>query len=117
MPQDASGKLGSIQTINQEIFMSWVYLAIAIAAEIVATTALKASHGFSGLYPSVITVVGYSLAFYCLALTLRVIPVGIAYAIWSSEEHTSALQSLMRTSYAVFCLKKKTTHTKLTEQT
>ncbi|HEY9571744.1 MAG TPA: multidrug efflux SMR transporter [Pusillimonas sp.] len=63
--------------------MSWVYLAIAIAAEIVATTALKASHGFSGLYPSVITVVGYSLAFYCLALTLRVIPVGIAYAIWS----------------------------------
>src|SRR3546814_10020042 len=83
MPQDASGKLGSIQTINQEIFMSWVYLAIAIAAEIVANTALKASHGFSGLYPSVITVVGYSLVFYFLALTLRVIPVGIAYAFSS----------------------------------
>src|SRR3546814_19036938 len=80
MPQDASGKLGSIQTINQEIFMSWVYLAIAIAAEIVATTALKASNGFSGLYPSVLPVVGYSLAFSCLALTLRVIPVEIGRA-------------------------------------
>jgi small multidrug resistance pump len=65
------------------INMSWIYLAIAISAEIVATTALKASDGFSRLYPSVITVVGYSVAFYCLALTLRVIPVGIAYAIWS----------------------------------
>jgi small multidrug resistance pump len=63
--------------------MSWIYLAIAIAAEIVATTALKASDGFSRFYPSAITVVGYSVAFYCLALTLRVIPVGIAYAIWS----------------------------------
>ncbi|MFW7340139.1 multidrug efflux SMR transporter [Pollutimonas sp. H1-120] len=63
--------------------MSWIYLAIAIAAEIIATTALKASDGFSRLYPSAITVAGYSVAFYCLALTLRVIPVGIAYAIWS----------------------------------
>jgi small multidrug resistance pump len=63
--------------------MSWIYLAIAIAAEIIATTALKASDGFSRFYPSAITVVGYSVAFYCLALTLRVIPVGIAYAIWS----------------------------------
>ncbi|HWK70784.1 DMT family transporter [Pollutimonas sp. M17] len=63
--------------------MSWLYLAIAIAAEIVATTALKASDGFSRLYPSAITVVGYGLAFYCLAITLKTIPVGIAYAIWS----------------------------------
>jgi small multidrug resistance pump len=63
--------------------MSWLYLAIAIAAEVVATTALKASDSFTKLYPALITVFGYSVAFYCLALTLRVIPVGIAYAIWS----------------------------------
>ena len=63
--------------------MSWVYLAIAITAEIIATTALKASDGFSRLYPALITVFGYGLAFYCLALTLKVIPVGIAYAVWS----------------------------------
>lgn len=63
--------------------MSWVYLAIAITAEIIATTALKASDGFSRFYPAMVTIVGYSVAFYCLALTLRVIPVGIAYAIWS----------------------------------
>src|SRR3546814_16173365 len=77
MPQDASGKLGSIQTINKEIFMSWVYLAIAIAAAIVATTALHASHGFSGPYPSVIPVVGSIMAFYCLALNFRVITIGM----------------------------------------
>lgn len=63
--------------------MSWLYLAIAIAAEVVATTALKASDSFTKLNPALITVIGYSVAFYCLALTLRVIPVGIAYAIWS----------------------------------
>jgi len=63
--------------------VSWVYLAIAIAAEVVATTALKASEGFTRLYPALVTVAGYGIAFYCLALTLRVIPVGVAYAIWS----------------------------------
>ncbi|HUH59165.1 MAG TPA: multidrug efflux SMR transporter [Candidimonas sp.] len=63
--------------------MSWLYLAVAIAAEVVATTALKASDSFTKLYPALITVLGYSVAFYCLALTLRVIPVGVAYAIWS----------------------------------
>lgn len=63
--------------------MSWLYLAIAIAAEVIATTALKASDGFTRLYPALVTVAGYSVAFYCLALTLRVIPVGVAYAIWS----------------------------------
>ncbi len=63
--------------------MSWLYLAIAIGAEIIATTALKASDGFTRLYPAVITTVGYLVSFYFLALTLRVIPVGVAYAIWS----------------------------------
>lgn len=63
--------------------MSWIYLAVAIFAEIIATTALKASDGFTRLYPSLITTVGYALSFYCLAIALRIIPVGIAYAVWS----------------------------------
>jgi small multidrug resistance pump len=62
---------------------SWLYLAAAILSEVVATSALKASDGFSKLWPSVVVVAGYGLAFYFLALTLRAIPVGIAYAVWS----------------------------------
>lgn len=62
---------------------SYAYLAIAIIAEVIATTALKASEGFSNLLPSILVVVGYGVAFYCLSMTLRTIPVGIAYAIWS----------------------------------
>ncbi|MEG0822511.1 MAG: multidrug efflux SMR transporter, partial [Burkholderiaceae bacterium] len=63
--------------------MSYLPLAIAILAEVIATSALKASEGFSRLLPSVIVVVGYGIAFYCLAITLKTIPVGVAYAIWS----------------------------------
>lgn len=63
--------------------MSWVYLSIAIMAEIIATSALKSAAGFSRLIPSLVTVVGYSIAFYCLSLSLRSIPVGVAYAVWS----------------------------------
>ncbi len=63
--------------------MGWLYLAIAIVAEVIATSALKASEGFSRLGPSAVVVVGYSIAFYFLSLTLREIPVGIAYAVWS----------------------------------
>ncbi len=61
----------------------WLMLGGAIVAEVIATSALKASEGFSKLAPSVITAVGYLIAFYLLSLTLRAIPVGIAYAIWS----------------------------------
>ena len=61
----------------------WVTLGIAIAAEIVATSALKASDGFSRLPASALTVVGYAVSFYFLAVTLRTFPVGVAYAIWS----------------------------------
>src|SRR5690606_18062573 len=64
-------------------YMAYVYLAVAIVAEVIATTALKASDGFSRLGPSIFTILGYAVAFYCLALTLRVIPTGVAYAIWS----------------------------------
>jgi small multidrug resistance pump len=60
-----------------------VYLAIAIVAEVIATSALKASEGFTKPLPLLITGIGYAVAFYFLALTLRTIPVGIAYAIWS----------------------------------
>ena len=52
-------------------------------AEVIATSGLKASDGFTRLWPSVLVVVGYSIAFYCLSLALRAIPVGIAYAIWA----------------------------------
>ncbi|APF36152.1 multidrug efflux SMR transporter [Chelatococcus daeguensis] len=61
----------------------YLYLLIAIVGEVIATSALKASEGFSRPLPSLVTVVGYGIAFYCLSLTLRTIPVGIAYAIWS----------------------------------
>jgi len=62
---------------------NWLFLSAAIAAEVVATSALKASEGFTRLWPSVLVVFGYVIAFYCLSLTLRAIPVGVAYAIWS----------------------------------
>ncbi|UOR05544.1 multidrug efflux SMR transporter [Hymenobacter aerilatus] len=63
---------------------NWVILLVAILAETVATSALKASEGFTRLGPSALTVVGYALAFYCLSLTLRSIPIGVAYAVWSA---------------------------------
>lgn len=63
--------------------MNYALLLIAIVAEVIATSALKAAEGFSRLTPSIIVVVGYGIAFYCLSLTLRTIPVGIAYAVWS----------------------------------
>lgn len=62
---------------------AYLYLGIAIVAEVAATTALKSSAGFSRLWPSVAVVVGYAVAFYFLALTLKTLPTGIAYAIWS----------------------------------
>ncbi|AFT71624.1 Cation/cationic drug transporter [Alloalcanivorax dieselolei B5] len=60
-----------------------LFLLIAIVSEVAATSALKASEGFTRLWPSLVVVLGYGLAFYFLSLTLRVIPVGVAYAIWS----------------------------------
>ena len=63
--------------------MAFVYLALAIVAEVVATSALKATHGFTRLVPSLVVVVGYAIAFYMLSMVLRTIPVGIAYAIWA----------------------------------
>ena len=61
----------------------WVLLGLAIVAEVIGTTALKMSDGFTKLWPSLLVVLGYALAFYLLSLTLKHIPVGVAYAIWS----------------------------------
>ena len=63
--------------------MAYFYLAIAIVAEVIATSALKASAEFTKLVPSILVVAGYCVAFYFLTLVLRTIPVGISYAIWS----------------------------------
>lgn len=63
--------------------MHWTFLALAIVSEVIGTSALKASEGFSRLWPSATVVVGYASAFYFLSLTLKTIPVGVAYAIWS----------------------------------
>jgi small multidrug resistance pump len=63
--------------------LNYLYLAIAIVAEVTATIALKASHQFTRPIPSVVTVVGYGVAFFSLSLALRTIPMGLAYAIWS----------------------------------
>jgi small multidrug resistance pump len=62
----------------------FVYLAVAILSEIIATNALKLSQGFTRAVPSVIVVIGYVIAFYFLSLALKDIPLGIAYAIWSA---------------------------------
>ncbi len=63
--------------------MNYLMLAIAIVSEVCATTAMKQSNGFTRMPWTVVTVIGYGIAFYCLSLTLRTIPTGIAYAIWS----------------------------------
>ena len=61
----------------------YVYLLIAIIAEVMATSSLKASQGFTRLLPSVVVIVGYGAAFYFLSLSLKGIGVGVAYALWS----------------------------------
>jgi small multidrug resistance pump len=62
---------------------AYLTLGIAIVAEVIATSALKAADGFSKPGPSAVVVIGYCVAFYCLSLTTRTMPLGIAYAIWS----------------------------------
>jgi small multidrug resistance pump len=63
--------------------MHYLYLAVAIVSEVIGTTALQASNGFSRPLPSLIVVVGYGIAFYGLSIAIKTIPVGLAYAIWS----------------------------------
>jgi small multidrug resistance pump len=63
--------------------MPYLYLALAIVSEVIGTSALKASAEFTRVVPSVIVAAGYTSAFFFLTLTLRTIPVGVAYALWS----------------------------------
>lgn len=62
---------------------AYVYLGAAIVAEVIATSLLKASEGFTRLWPSVATVIGYAISLWCLSQTLHTVPTGVAYAIWS----------------------------------
>ncbi|NNH38676.1 MULTISPECIES: DMT family transporter [Acinetobacter] len=63
--------------------MAYVYLLIAVISEVIATSALNASKGFTVWQPSVVTCIGYLIAIYFLALTMKSIPMGISYALWS----------------------------------
>ncbi|WP_219952797.1 SMR family transporter [Dickeya zeae] len=63
--------------------MTYVFLCLAIVSEVIATTALKLSESFTRLVPSVVTVVFYAITFYCLTISMRVLPTGVIYAIWS----------------------------------
>ena len=63
--------------------MHWLYLAIAIVSEVAATSALKLSDGFARIIPLLVVIIGYVIAFYFLSLTLRALPIGVAYAVWS----------------------------------
>jgi small multidrug resistance pump len=67
--------------LKQHIY--WIYLGIAIVTEVIGTSALKSADGFTRLLPSVVVIVSYAISFYLLSLTLRSIPVGIVYAVWS----------------------------------
>ncbi|EPC4488066.1 SMR family transporter [Serratia liquefaciens] len=61
----------------------FMYLTMAIFAEVIATTMLKASEGFTRLWPSLVVVVGYGVAFWGLSMVVKTMPLGIVYAIWS----------------------------------
>lgn len=61
----------------------WIFLLVAIVSEVIGSTGLKASQGFSKITPSVIVVAGYASAFYFISLALKTIPLNTAYAIWS----------------------------------
>lgn len=69
--------------INMSSNGGMIFLAIAIVMEVIATTCLKASDGFSRWLPSLVTVVCYGLSFWCLSITMKTLPIGIIYAIWS----------------------------------
>lgn len=63
--------------------MGYLYLSVAIVAEVIATSALNSSEQFTKLAPSLISIVGYAVAFYCLSHVVKTVPVGVAYAIWA----------------------------------
>lgn len=62
---------------------AWIWLIIAIISEVVATSFLKATEGFTRLGPSIVVMIGYIGSFWCVSQTLDTIPIGVAYAVWS----------------------------------
>lgn len=62
---------------------AYLYLLMAIAGEVIGTSALKASYGMTKLIPSILVILGYSITFWALSIALKTLPVGVAYAIWS----------------------------------
>lgn len=80
--QAASRAAGTVP-LHSATMSNYVYLGLAIMTEVVATSFLAKSDGFTKLVPTGIALVGYAISFYLLALTLRVVPTGVAYAIWS----------------------------------
>lgn len=73
----------SLYSSEVNMNIAYIYLMIAIIAEVIATSALNASNGFTKAVPASITIVGYAIAIYFLAITMKTIPVGITYALWS----------------------------------
>lgn len=65
--------------------MTYLWLLVAIAAEVGATTALKYTDGFTRLPPTLLTLAGYGLAFFCLSMVVRTVPIGLAYAMWTGS--------------------------------
>lgn len=76
----------------------WIYLSIAIVAEVIGTSFLKSAEGFSRLIPSTVVVISYVVAFFFLGLALKTLPVGIAYAIWAG----AGVALIALVGYAVF---------------
>jgi small multidrug resistance pump len=75
--------LANLPTRERPMKIGYLYLSIAILAEVVATSALKSSEGFTRPLPSLVVALGYGVAFYFLSLVLKTVPMGVAYAIWS----------------------------------
>jgi small multidrug resistance pump len=79
----AKNHQGVVTMYRREVIVGWVWLGIAITAEVTATLALRASDGFTRWWPSLVVVVGYGAAFILLSQVLKTIGVGLAYATWS----------------------------------
>ena len=80
---DKNQKTTTRRKVNSDMIKPYLYLAVAILSEVLATTALKASEGMTKLLPSLALMAGYALAFWCLSIAVKSIPVGLAYALWS----------------------------------
>ncbi len=78
----AIGRGRQNKNIKGKKMTAYMYLTLAIVFEVVATSALKASDGFTKLLPSLIVVIGYAATFYFFSIVLKTMPVGVAYAIW-----------------------------------